>query len=65
MLSCVCTVLCYIHVLDKKQKPAEIMCLLSTCKTRPNTLPDLVDQCFVAPGLLISNTPGTSFLPGK
>ena len=31
-----------ISILDIKQKDADVLCLLSTCKTRPNTLPDLV-----------------------
>ena len=41
ILHCACTVLFYlleyISLLDNQQKYAQVLCFLSTCKTRPNT----------------------------
>ena len=45
ILSCTCTALCY-NILEYTSiyigQIAEVLCLLSTCKTQPNTLPDVV-----------------------
>ena len=49
ILSCTCTVFVTywnISILDIWRRDAQVLCLLLTCKTRPNILPDLV-PCLV------------------
>ena len=46
IVSCTCSALCYIlkliYIGQKYQKDKEVPCLLSICKTRSHSLPDLV-----------------------